>query len=136
MAFELNITAFKNVQWGGAIGDATLVKRGVDWSGATFKMEVRDSKGGATARVTLNNASAGSEGISAAYDANYVHPKTNEVGPATIITLQIDEATMEGLPDDDPNDMVFYYDIHVTPSGEPKRLLCHGTFTVDPGVTV
>lgn len=139
MAFELPITAFKHVQWGGAIGDGDLILLDKDWSAATFRMELRTAPGGTgSALVTLTNASAGSQGVSAAYDSGYVDPETGEAVGATVIRAQIDEATLEALslasPASDP--LVTYYDLHITPSALPKRVYCYGTFTIEPGVTI
>lgn len=139
MAFQLDISVFKHTQWGGAIGNADLITLGKDWSAATFKLEVRTAKAAAgAALITLNNATAGSEGVSATYDPDYVDPENGEVAGATIIRPQIDEATLSGLAAASPAsaDRVLYYDLHVTPSGLPKRVYCYGAFTVDPGVTV
>lgn len=138
MAIELNIAVrSKRVPWGGASGEADIDWMREDISAATFKMEVRSEPDGAgDLLVTLNSASAGSEGISATYDAGYVHPTTEEVVGATIIRPQINETTMEGLDTASPPDtpVTAYYDIHATISGV-KRLLLYGTFTYYPGVT-
>lgn len=135
MAVELNIVVrSKRVPW---IDD--LPVEGPDYSAATFKMEIRQNPGDSgTALVTLNNAAAGSEGISATYDAAYVDPETSETFAATILLFQINETTMEGLPAASPTDATvnLHYDVHVTPSGGTKFLLCHGKFTYDPGVTL
>ncbi len=139
MAVELNIGAFKRVPFGGLSGEGDIPVVGVDWSGATFKMEIRANPGdGGSALVSLSNAAAGSQGISATYDAAYAMPDGSGTVGATIIRPQIDEATIEGLSlaarTSDP--LTLYYDMHVTPSGSSKRLLCFGTFTIYPGVTI
>lgn len=118
---------------------ADIPAEGPDYSAGAFKMELRVNPGDTgAALVTLNTAAPGSEGISCSYDAAYPDPETGEIFAASIFLLQINEATMEGLaastPTDKPIDL--HYDIHVTPSGGVKFLLCFGTFTYHPGVTV
>jgi hypothetical protein len=138
MATELDITVpSKRVQWGGASGEGDIVWMREDVSGATFKMEVRNEPGDTgSALLTLNSAAAGSEGISATYDAGYVHPETGEVVGATTIRLQINQATMEALATAaDPSDAVeACYDIQKTVSGVTSLWL-YGSFTYAPGVT-
>lgn len=139
MALELPITAYKRVPWGGASGDGDLWIQSVDWSAGTPKMELREEPGGTgTALVTLNAAAAGSQGISLSYDATYVSPTTGAVVGGTRLRCQIDEATIEALltPADPAEDLVLYYDIHITPPTLPKMVAASGTFTIKPGVTV
>lgn len=139
MAIELDIVArSKRVPWGGASGKADIVILGLDYSAATFKIEIRPEPGhSATAMVVLTNASAGSEGISAIYDAGYLHPVTGEVVGATVIRPQINETTMEGLATGSPvNEPIeAFWDMHLTPSGGVKMLYAFGRFTYYPGVT-
>lgn len=139
MAAKFDITAFKRVPFGGASGNADIVILGLDWSGATFKMEIRTNPGDTgTALVSLTNASAGAQGISATYNATYAHPVTGAEVPATIIRPLINETTIEGLAlgarPSDPVDL--FYDLHVTPSGSTKRVIMRGKFVIDPGVTI
>lgn len=139
MAYEIDIAVrSKRVPWGGSTGEADIVILGIDYSAATFKMEIRPLPGdSATALVTLNNAAAGSEGISATYDEGYLDPESGATVGATIIRPQVNETTMEGLstatPSDDSVDA--FYDIHMTPSGGAKTLLAFGQFNYHPGVT-
>lgn len=132
MAVEKDLNAFRHTPF------LHVIRRlGVDWSGASFKLQARTAKDAGDTEIDLSNAAAGSEGISAVYDAGYIHPETNAVVGATTITVQVNEATMEGLPAASPatDDLVLVYDLHVTPTGDLKRVLTYGTFTVDPGVT-
>lgn len=135
MAANIPITIqSKRVPW-----VATLPVEGPDYSGATLKMEVRQLPGDSgAALLTLNGAAAGSEGISAAYDAGYTDPETGEAFAATVFTFRIAEATLEalglGTPSNEP--VRLNYDLHVTPSGGDKFVLCYGTFTYYPGVTL
>ena len=101
-------------------------------------MEVRNLPGDTgTALVTLNGVAAGSEGISCTYDAAYADPETGETFAASVILIQINETTMEGLstgtPVDEPVEV--HYDLHITPSGGLKFLAAYGTLTYYPGVT-
>lgn len=135
MAANIPITVVsKRVPW---VED--LPVEGPDYSGATFKMEVRQRAGDTgTALITLNNATAGTEGISCTYDTGYVDPETAEIFAASVILFQIDETTMEALAGGTPTDspIELHYDVHVTPVGGKKFVLCYGSFTYWPGVTV
>lgn len=128
----------RHVPFGGATGLADFVEAGVDWSGAAFVMTLAEAQGGA-AVITLTNQTAGTQGMSATYDATYDYTDAdgNAVnGPATIIRPQIDETTLEGLsgfpPSPDPYELV--YQVLCTPTGEPQRVLYQGTFTIYHGV--
>lgn len=138
MAAELNIAAFKRVPFGGSSGEGDIVLLGYDWSGAAFAMDIRVNPGDTgTPLVGLTNASAGAEGISATYNAAYPLSDGSTAG-ATIIRPQINESTMEALAlSARPKDPVaLHYDLHVTPSGQNKRVLAYGKFTIYPGVTI
>lgn len=136
MAFVWNITHnSRHTPWGGATGDADMVYLGVDWSAATFRLTIAPLVG-AAALITLTNQTAGTQGISATYDASYVDPDSGLVVGATIIRPQIDEATFEALTwgDDTTAPLVLYHDMLVTPSGAPQRVWFDGTFTILSGV--
>ena len=53
---------------------------------------------------------------------------------ASIITPQIDEATLEALTYTGAADLVLYHDLLVTPSGLPQRAELYGTFTITQGI--
>ena len=138
MAFERPyIHRNKHAVWGGAGSEAgEIVVLGKDWSGAAFVWAFGPAQGSA-ASITLTNASAGSQGVSATYDAGYVHPATGAVVGATTIKPQINEATFEALswgstPADQP--LPLEHDLLVTPSGEAQRPYAYGTFTLYPGI--
>jgi hypothetical protein len=136
MAFTFNITHnSRHTPWGGADGSADMIMLGVDWSAATFKMGIAPLVG-ATPIITLNNASAGSQGISASYDSAYVDPDTGETVGATIVRPQIDEATFEALTwgSDTTAPLVLAHDFLVTPSGAQQFVWFDGSFTILPGV--
>lgn len=133
MAFELDITAFRRVPWGGATALADIIVLGKNWSAATFLWRF-----GAPADllmdISLGNASAGSQGVSATYDATYVHPDSGAVVGATTIRPQIDEATLEALTYSGVADLEVAHTFYITPSGEPERVYCYGTMTIKQGV--
>lgn len=135
MAFDFNIThPSKHVPFGGASGDGDFIYLGVDLSAAAFVMTIAPQVGSAGI-ITLTNASAGTQGISATYNAGYVHPTTGQVVGATTVRPQIDETTFEGLTwgaTDEP--LVLAYDMLVTPSGGVQYVWFKGTFTIHPGV--
>lgn len=138
MAFELNIShPSKHVAWGGASGNADLIIVGSNWSGATFKMSFAEAAGGTPILgIQLANAAAGSQGISADYDASYLHPETGAVVGATTIRPQIDEDSLEALAwGSDPSaDLVLHYDLLVIPPSSVQQVFCYGSFTIQPGV--
>ena len=136
MAFVFNITHnSKHTQWGGADGSADMIMLGVDWSAAAFKMGLAGQVG-STPLITLINATAGTQGISATYDAAYVDPVTGETVGATIVRPQIDEATFEALDwgDDTTASLVLAHDFLVTPTGQQQFVWFDGLFTILPGV--
>jgi len=109
---------------------------GYDFTGATFKMEVRQYRDQAgAALISLIGASAGSEGIS-------VSVATDDDGiPTSTVTIQIDEATLEAvLPYPDSgvkagSDVALVWDIHITPSGGTKTRWLQGAFILAAGAT-
>lgn len=134
MAGERNwVHRSKHVPWGGGTGAGEIYKLGADWSGAAFVWAFSTTKNGSPA-FTLNAAAAGVQGVSATYDASYIHPSSGEVVGATRIVPQIDEATLEALTYNGTNDLVLYYDLLVTPTGEPQRVIAYGTLTIRQGI--
>lgn len=124
----------RHTMFGGATGTGDWLEEGIDLSGAAFVMTLAAEQG-ASALVTLTTQSAGTEGVSASYDADYENAAGVNVG-ATTITAQIDETTLEGLTwgDDPAAPLVLEYDLLVTPSGAPQQLYYYGSFTLYPGV--
>lgn len=130
-AAQLDIAAYKRVPF-----DDTLVFVGPDYSAATFAMEIRQHWGDTgTALLTPT--------LSATYDPAYIYydPRRKlTVGPvpATVVAIAIAEATIEALPfaaeEEKPLELV--YDMHITPTGEPKRVAVAGKFTIYPGATI
>lgn len=108
---------------------------GVDLTGATFKMQVRDRKDGGTVRSDLATVgSVGTEGVT------LVGVTTVDGAPVSQISFRINEATMEAMPDsadglEAGEDVPLYWDMHITPSGGVKFVAFAGEFTVKAGVT-
>lgn len=130
-AAQLDIAAFKRVPFAD-----DLVFVGPDYSAAAFAMQIRQHWGDTgTALITPS--------LSATYDPAYIYydPRRKiTVGPvpATIVAIDVPEATIEALPfaaeEEKPLELV--YDMHITPTGEPKRVAVSGKFTVYPGATI
>lgn len=123
----------KHAPWGGGTGAGDIYKLGANWSGAAFVWAFSLTPNGA-AVITLNAAAAGVQGVSATYDAGYVHPVSGEVIGATRIVPHITEATLEALTYTGTNDLPLYYDLLVTPTGEPQRVIAYGTLTIRQGI--
>ena len=132
--FDFPLVAFKRVPF-----DGTIARLGEDLSGATPRMEIRPEPGGSgTALVALDASTAGSQGIAITYDADYPDPDGLMADGASMVRIIINETTLEALSLGSPasSDVVLHYDIHLTPSGGTKFVLCSGTFTIKPGVTL
>lgn len=124
----------RHVPWGGDTGEGDIIVLGKDWSLAAFVWTFADSQGG-TVRVTLSNASAGTQGVSAIYDPDYVDPESGEVTGATIITPLIGEAAFEGLTWGPPaTPKTLSHDLIITPSGLQQFTYCWGSMTIEVGV--
>lgn len=139
-AIQLDLVAWRRVPFGGGSGAQDVVLLGLDWSAASFAMQVRAAAGDTgTPYVSLIGAAAGTQGISATYDAGYIHPTTGAVVGATTIRPQIDQATLAAIPlapDDPAAPLTLWYDLHVTPVGLPMMQFLYGQFTLNPGVTI
>jgi hypothetical protein len=127
-----------------------------DFTGATFKMQVRDRKDGGTVRADLATVgSIASEGVSIGYagtdtvanhiaagrldqaDANALGLVGTDSLAMTTLGIRINEVTMEAMPEpvEIGDDLELVYDMHITPSGSYKDLWFGGTFTVRAGST-
>lgn len=131
-AIEKDYSAWRYAPWGGDASRLAIVILGEDLSAAVFKWLFADSEGGST-EITLNNASAGSEGVSASYDADYVHPTGGHVVGATTIVPQIDESTLEGLTYSGTSPLTLFHMLYITPSGGTQYVERHGDFTIRQG---
>ena len=141
MAVTLNLEADKRVPFVDEDG-ATFVFIGENFAGGTYAMHIRAHPGDTgTAMVSLAGATAGTQGISVTYDPDYVYVDetgAEQTGPASLVLIQIDEATLEALSLGTPTDkpVILYYDLHITPSGAVKRVVAEGKFVINPGVTI
>ncbi len=134
MASERNwVHRSKHTPWIAGESFGPIIKVGYDWSAADYVMAFSTSEVG-SAVITLIGAPAGSQGISASYDADYVDAGTGVVTGATIIIPKINEVTLEGLTYSGTSPRVLYYDLLVTPSGESQRLELYGTLTIHQGI--
>lgn len=133
----------------------TLRFIGIDWTGATFAMQVRDRKDGGYLRADLDTVgSASAEGVRLIYAgedtvANHLAAGriTQDRVPAgmqptdnltlSLVGIRINETTMEAMTPatEIGDDASAWWDLHVTPSGGIKDLYLHGTFTIRAGVT-
>lgn len=141
MAPRIDLTAYKRVPFIDEDG-ATIVFVGENFAGGAYAMHIRNNPGdNGTPILSLAGAAAGTEGISVTYDTEYVYVDENgaeQEGPASLVLIQIDEATLEGLSLGTPSDkpVSLYYDLHITPSGASKRVVAEGKFIINPGVTI
>ena len=133
---QINIHVPKRVPF-----NDTIPLVGANYSGAALVMHVRNFYGDTGTPVIALGALSGGEGLSVTYDAAY--PFTDQSGaavtePASIFRIQILEATLEALDLATPPDKAaqLVYDIHVTPSGGDKFVLCGGQFLITPGSTI
>jgi hypothetical protein len=126
----------RHAPFGGATGAWNIDVTGIDWSAATFVLAAATEEG-AAAVFTLGNATAGTEGVSASYDAAMVDPVSGKVTGGTVICPQVDEATLEAIswgttPTNEP--LPLFWELLVTPVSEPQRQLCCGTLRLYRGV--
>lgn len=130
-AAQLDIAAYKRVPF-----NDNVAIIGPDLSGAAYAMQIRQHWGDTgTALLTPS--------LTPTYDPAYVYydPRRKQtIGPvpATIVAIAIPEADIEGLPfaADEEKPLELVYDMHITPSGETKRVALAGAFTIYPGSTI
>ncbi len=99
----------------------------IDLTGAVLDMHVRlDFGTPGDPLIDLSPQTAGTQGLSKVI-----------AGGNTTLTIQIDEAALEGLPApaEVGDDLVLAYDLQITPSGGTKAVWFRGSFTVRAGVT-
>ena len=141
MSVTIDLNADKRVPFIDEDG-ATIVFVGENFAGGTYAMHIRANPGDiGTPVLSLAGASAGTQGISVTYDLEYIYVDEKGVeqeGPASLVLIQIDETTLEGLSLGTPTDkpVTLHYDLHITPSGAPKRVVAQGRFIINPGVTI
>lgn len=126
----------RHAPFGGATGEWDFDVLGVDWSGATFIIAAAPNEGD-TATFTLNNASAGTQGVSATYSATKVDPITGQIVGGTTIRPQVDEVTLEAISWGSTATSLpisLFWECLVTPTGAPQRQICAGTIKLYRGV--
>lgn len=126
----------RHAPFGGATGDWDFDVLGVDWSAATYIIVAAPNEGG-TASFTLNNATAGLQGVSATYDSAKVDPITGMVVGGTTVRPQVDESTLEAISWGSTSTSLplsLFWECLVTPSGAPQRQIATGTIKLYPGV--
>jgi hypothetical protein len=131
----------------------TIAFVGFDFTGANFRMEVRDYPDQTgTARIALAKVTSEVQGIRLAYagsdtvlnhiTAGRLRAVPTDMEPTDTVALsqlriRIDKANIQALPfpseRGDPVD--FAYDLHITPSGGDEDVWAYGLFTVVAGVT-
>lgn len=130
-AVEKDYTAWRSAGWGGDAASVAIIILGEDLSGAAFAWKFALAEGNA-ALITLANAAAGSQGVSATYDAAYLHPTSGAIVGATIIVPQIDEATLEDAQFDGVGSL--FHTLYITPAGGKQYVERYGTLTLRDGV--
>lgn len=106
----------------------TIVIDGLDLTGATFRLEVRDRRDGGALRAALDTVvSLSAEGV------RIVSVDTSGTLPVTTLGIRINETTMEAMPDapEPGDDVSLWWGMHITPSGGVKFLAFDSTFTVE-----
>jgi hypothetical protein len=140
MTVTWDLTAPRHAVFGGDGGEGDFELLGIDYSTATFDMQVRTTPGDTgTPLISITNAAAGSDGILATYNAALVHPVTGLVVGGTLVRVQINQGLLQALPyaaDDPAAPLELAYDLRVTPLYLPRRVLAQGKFIVMPGVTI
>lgn len=109
----------------------TIVINGLDLTGATFRLEVRDRADGGTLRAGLDTvATSASEGV------RIVSVETVDGVPVTTLGVRINETTMEAMPaaPEAGDDIELHWGMHITPSGELKFMAFDGPLTVKASV--
>lgn len=106
--------------------EGQIVLNGWDFTGATFRLEVRDRRNGGALRAGLDTvASAAAEGV------RIVSVETADGIPVTTLGIRINETTMEAMPEGEPGeDVELAWGLHITPSGGTKFQAFDGPFIV------
>lgn len=105
---------------------------GLDLTGATMKMQVRDRKDGGFVRADLTTVpSNGTEGVS------LVSVVTTAGVPTSRLSIRINEPTMEAMSaaTEPGEDAQIWWDIHITPAGGVKFVALEGPFIIMAGST-
>ncbi len=99
---------------------------GQDYTGATFRMEVRHYRDAPAALLTLN------EQVNPAAEGITVAVRTEDGIPVSAVQIRINETTIEGLQFSSPRggDVVLQYALDVTGGGLGKHRRMQGAFIV------
>lgn len=111
--------------------DDPLTFRGIDLTGAVMKAQVRVEKDGGEIKADLDTVlTPETEGLYLVSAGLVDGVMTSEV------RMWIDEATMKAMTPapDQGEDVILYWDLHITPAGGVKQVYLYGTFTVLAGV--
>lgn len=116
---------------------------GLDLTNATFVAQVRRTRDTSEAPFAdlSTVASVRTEGITIVSVGNENIDFGGEAGvvnvPVTTISMRINETTVENMPKPDEigEDVSYYWDGQVTPSGGTKYRFAEGPFVVHAGVT-
>ena len=130
-AIEKNYTAWRSAGWGGDASHVAIIILGEDLSAGAFEWKFALAEGNA-ALIALANDAAGSEGVSATYDAAYLHPKSGAIVGATIIVPQIDEATLKNAQLDGVGSL--FHSLYITPSDGKQFVERYGSLILRQGV--
>jgi hypothetical protein len=133
LAYQLDFTIPSNrTPWGGDTNTCEINVYALDLSGAAFKWLFVDPAD-LTAKITLNGAALGSEGVSATWFPDALNPRLGVVTGLTRILPQIAEATLEGLTYAGVADLVLKHWLYITPAGGLQFTHCYGTATIMQG---
>jgi hypothetical protein len=134
----INIAAFKRVP----LVYSTFIA-GVNLTTSDFLCHIRHKFGDTGVPIiTLASAAAGVQGVSATYMPALTYydcySRKDITVPATVVTLRVDETTLEAVtlanPTHQPLQLV--YDVHNTPIGADKYVAYGGEFYLFPGSTI
>jgi hypothetical protein len=147
----LNWAADRNV-----VFKRTIALPNYDFTGGSFRMQVRDRRDGGATRADLSTVTSGSaEGVRLIYAgtatvaahiaaARLTQAQADQLGLASGTSLllsqlgiRINETTMQAMPlgTEVGDDKVLVHDLLLTPSGGDEDVYARGDFTVRAGVT-
>lgn len=110
-----------------------IIIEGLDLTGATFAMQVRDDWNGGAVRADLATETvAGTEGV------RFAGVETVDGVDTSTLEVVIAEATMEAMPLDAANPdgpLTLVYDLQITRTAGQPEVMMRGTFTVQEGST-
>lgn len=108
----------------------TITIDGVDLTGATIRLEVRDRRDGGTLRAALDTVTtSAAEGVR-------ISVATVSGRPMTTLTIRINQTTMNAMPaaPEPGADVTIAWGMHITPTGELKFMAFDGPFLIKASV--